>query len=390
METRLAQSERLAALGTLLAGIAHEMNNPLSYALLGLEGALGVLERMKAPPAEIVKVREMLESAHHGATRAAAVVGQIRATARPEIDEPGPVDVRRAVEAALRVTHNEIQHRTRLVKELSEVPHVLGSEQRLEQVFLNLLVNAVHALPEGRADNEVRVTLRRQDKSVASDFVVVEIADNGPGIPDEIQGRIFDPFFTTKRVGIGMGLGLSICHSIVTSHGGTITVDSKAGGGSTFRVVLPARHDLAGAPSPAAQSSAPGDNVSSLRPRVLVVDDEPALAQVIVRLLQEDCHVDVAVGARDGLDRIVRAETPYDVILCDLMMPDMTGMDLFAEVARRGMGQQENFVFMTGGAFTPRASEFLAAIKNRCLEKPFDRATLRSVIARRPSRPPAR
>jgi PAS domain S-box-containing protein len=379
MEVRLAQSERLAALGTLLAGVAHEINNPLSYTLLGVEGALRELHRMAAPPEQIARVRELLESAQQGATRVAGVVGQIRASARPESEQRGRVDVRRAIEAALRVTHNEIHHRARLVTELADVPCVLGNEQRLEQVFLNLLVNAVQALPEGRTDNEIRVTLR---VSAVGD-VIVEVTDNGPGIPEEIKARIFDPFFTTKRVGGGLGLGLSICHGIVAWHGGTIAVNDAVGRGSTFRVVLPAAEDAAGVPPSvtrpkAANGLAPLDGL-----RILVIDDEPALAAMIVRVLEDECHVDVATDARLGLDRLVQAIRPYDVILCDLMMPDMTGMDLFAEVARRYPGLEERFVLMTGGAFTPRSTEFLARVKNRRLEKPFDSSALRAIVANR-------
>ncbi len=380
MQLRLAQSERLAALGTLLAGIAHEMNNPLSYALLGVERALAVLERVAAPSEELASLREMLESAHHGATRVAAVVGQIRASSRPEIDERGPVDVRRALEAAMRVTNNEIQHRARLVTDLGQVPPVLGNEHRIEQVFLNLLVNAVQALSDDRTDNEIRVTLRAD----TAGHVVVEVADNGPGIPDEIRARIFDPFFTTKSVGIGLGLGLSICHGIVSSHGGTIAVDSVVGKGSTFRVTLPAMANPpsdATVPTPRANAATPATSVDRLH--VLVIDDEPALATMIVRVLEHECDVDIALQGREGLERIVHATKPYDVILCDLMMPDMTGMDLFAEVARRFPGLEERFVLMTGGAFTPRATAFLARVHNRRLEKPFDGATLRAAIARR-------
>jgi two-component system cell cycle sensor histidine kinase/response regulator CckA len=236
----------------------------------------------------------------------------------------------------------------------------------------------------------LRVTLRA---SPAGE-VVVEVADNGPGIPDEIRSRIFDPFFTTKGVGMGLGLGLSICHGIVASHGGTIGLDSKVDRGSVFRVVLPASMDASGAATPGAQplaASADGavdrgaaaGAVATVavpaRARVLVIDDERALADMIVRLL-DDCHVDVAVKGREALDLLDRATTPYDVILCDLMMPDMTGMDLFAEVTRRYNGFEERFVFMTGGAFTPRATEFLARVKNRRLEKPFDRSALRAAV----------
>jgi PAS domain S-box-containing protein len=379
MEARLAQSARLAALGTLLAGIAHEMNNPLSYTLLGIEQAVAMLDRVATPPQELAELRETLGSAHHGATRVAAVVGQIRASSRPDAEDRGPVELRRVLENALRVTQNEIHHRAKLVTDLGDVPAIVGSAQRLEQVFLNLLVNAIQALPDGRAENEIRVVL----VASAAGQVIVEVADNGPGIPDAVRSRIFDPFFTTKPVGLGLGLGLSICHGIVSAHGGSITVDSLPGRGSTFRVVLPGPSREAAKPAPASGAKTAASASATHRRRVLVIDDEPALAAMIRRVLEKECHVDVAVDARQGLALLGQAR-PYDVILCDLMMPDMTGMDLYAEIARRHPGVQERFVFMTGGAFTPRAVEFLAEVKNRRLEKPFDTAVLKAAVAAQP------
>jgi PAS domain S-box-containing protein len=378
MESRLAQSERLAALGTLLAGIAHEMNNPLSYTLLGIEQAIAQLKRLAAPADEVARLREALDGALHGASRVAAIVGQIRASSRPDVEERGPVDVRAVVDAALRVIHNELHHRARLVTELGDgAPAVVtGSSQRLEQVFLNLLVNAVQALPDGRAENEIRVAVR----VTATREVVAEVSDNGPGIPDDIRSRIFDPFFTTKPVGLGLGLGLSICHGIVSNHGGTITVESAPGRGSTFRIVLPGAPPAAGAAG-GAQAAPAATDLPARRRRVLVIDDEPALGAMIRRVLSRDCDVDLAASAREGLDRLDRPDV-YDVVLCDLMMPDMTGMDLYAEIARRHPGVERRFVFMTGGAFTPRATEFLAKIPNRRLEKPFETALLKATVAR--------
>jgi PAS domain S-box-containing protein len=378
MEARLGQAERLAALGTLLAGIAHEMNNPLAYTLLGIEQAMAQLGQLAAPAEEVAKLREALEGALHGATRVSAVVAQIRASSRPDVEERGPVDVRAVLEGALRVTHNEIHHRARLVTDLAELPPgaVTGNAQRLEQVFLNLLVNAIQALPDGRDENEIRVVLRAPSAREVS----IEVSDNGPGIPDEVRSRIFDPFFTTKPVGLGLGLGLSICHGIVTSHGGTITVESAPGRGSTFRIVLPATAPASTATARAASAPAPAPGATPARRRVLVIDDEPALAAMIRRVLSKDCDVDLAVDAREGLERL--GAGTYDVILCDLMMPDMTGMDLYAEVSRRHPGVERRFIFMTGGAFTPRATEFLAQVSNRRLEKPFETAVLKATVAR--------
>jgi PAS domain S-box-containing protein len=376
IEARLAQSERLAALGTLLAGIAHEMNNPLSYTLLGIEQALETLKGAAIPSEVAAKLAEALEGARHGASRVAAVIGQIRASSRRDAEDQGPVSLRAVVEAALRVTYNEVHHRARLATDFGEVPMILGSSQRLEQVFLNLLVNAVQALPDGRAENEIRVVLR----TGATGEAIVEICDNGPGISEDVRSRIFDPFFTTKSVGLGLGLGLSICHSIVTAHGGTIGVTSGSGRGSTFRVSLPSLASTAATGVAAPASPAPPEVRAARRRRVLVIDDEPTLATMIRRVLARDCDVTIARDGREGLTALTGSET-FDVILCDLMMPDLTGMDVHAEIARLRPGLEDRFIFMTGGAFTERAMEFLERIKNRRLEKPFETQVLKAAVA---------
>jgi PAS domain S-box-containing protein len=376
IEARLAQSERLAALGTLLAGIAHEMNNPLSYTLLGIEQALEALKGAAIPSDVAAKLTEALEGARHGASRVAAVIGQIRASSRRDAEDQGPVSLRAVVEAALRVTHNEVHHRARLATDFGDVPMILGSSQRLEQVFLNLLVNAVQALPDGRAENEIRVVVRTGPAGEA----IVEISDNGPGISEDVRSRIFDPFFTTKSVGLGLGLGLSICHGIVTAHGGTIGVTSTSGRGSTFRVVLPSLASSAAAGVAAPAAPAPAEVRPGRRRRVLVIDDEPTLATMIRRVLARDCDVTIARDGREGLAALTGGET-FDVILCDLMMPDLTGMDVHAEIARLRPGLEDRFIFMTGGAFTERATEFLERIKNRRLEKPFETQVLKAAVA---------
>jgi two-component system, cell cycle sensor histidine kinase and response regulator CckA len=271
--------------------------------------------------------------------------------------------------------HNEIRHRARLFTELDEVAPVEGNAQRLEQVVLNLLMNATQALPEGRPGNQITVSLHTADETA-----VIEVTDNGDGIPAEALPHIFDPFFTTKPIGVGMGLGLSICHGIVTSHGGAITVEASGGKGTTFRVALPLRKAVSpppDTPQPARTATVP----SGARRRVLVVDDEPALGEIIRRRLEADCAVDVVTDARQALAKIAAAAgASYDLVLCDLMMPEMTGMELHALVAREHPGVERRFVFMTGGAFTPKASQFLAEVKNQCLEKPFDMDVVRSLL----------
>jgi CheY-like chemotaxis protein len=267
---------------------------------------------------------------------------------------------------------HEIRHRARLVKSLADVPPVDANEARLGQVFLNLLVNAAQAIPEGHADtNEVQVSTRTDEAGNA----VVEVRDTGVGIEPQVLPRIFDPFFTTKGEG-GTGLGLSISHGTVRALGGRIEVESKHGKGTMFRITLPPAK-----PWRASAQTSPSDIRAMARRRVLVIDDEPLVGEAVARSLAEDNDVEIVTDAKHGLARIEAGER-FDVILCDLMMPVMTGMDLYAEVVRRAPKLAGKIVFMTGGAFTPRARAFLESVVNPCLEKPLDMAKLRSILAR--------
>jgi len=372
MEARLARSERLAALGTLLAGIVHELNNPLAYTLLGIDQALAQLERMPFSP-ENAALGELLREVRGGTQRVASIVGQLRSTSQPDATDRDAIDLRAVIQTALRVAGNEIRHRARLITELSEVPRISGSASRLEQVLLNLLVNAAQSFVAPGADNEIRLSLQ----AGAGDTVVVEVSDNGAGIPAEVLPRIFDPFFTTKAVGVGMGLGLSICHNIVTAHGGTLDVHSTPGRGTRFRLTLPVR---AAAPTARAPADAAGPPVASpRRRRVLIVDDEAPLAAMLGRMLEDDYDLELASSAPKALE-ILRGGANFDIVLCDLMMPDMNGMDFYRAVAALQPELIEHFIFMTGGAFTPWAAEFLASCRRPCLEKPFDYRTLRTLL----------
>jgi PAS domain S-box-containing protein len=248
LEQHLIQSDRLAALGTLSAGVAHEVNNPLSYVSANLnfvaEGMAELLSLLEKPggtpdPAWLKRTFKdfvgALAEAQEGTARIRRVVGDLKNFARGDDPSQGDADVARALESAISVATPELRYRARLFKQLGEVPLVRGSESRLGQVFLNLLINAAQAIPEGAPEkNQVEVRLREEDGKV-----VVEIQDTGGGIPPEILGRIFEPFFSTKPRGVGTGLGLSICHDIITRMGGDISVESTVGQGACFRVRLP-------------------------------------------------------------------------------------------------------------------------------------------------------
>jgi CheY-like chemotaxis protein len=265
------------------------------------------------------------------------------------------------------------------VKDYSRAPEVVANEARLGQVFLNLLLNAVQALPEGRVEqNEIRVVVRYG----AGDRVIVEVHDNGVGIAPQVRGRIFEPFFTTKPVGIGTGLGLAICHGIVTALGGSLTVESEVGAGSTFRVELPAARPSVGLPVPTGAASTPPPRTDAARGRILVVDDEPIVCFSLERLLASEGEVVALTSAREALERI-RSGERFDVILCDLLMPEMDAPALHAELLSEAPEQAERMIFVTGGAFTMRARDFLDRVSNERLAKPFDVDALISLVRTR-------
>jgi signal transduction histidine kinase len=235
---KTAEADRLAALGTLAAGLAHEINNPLTYMLLQLTQLTRLIPELSrdASAKRIEQLDGLARSALDGAERIRGIMSGIRTFSRIDDTAMKPVDVRVPIEAALRLVTNELRHRARLVKQFDDAPIVMGNEGRLGQVFLNLLTNALQALPDGVAtEQEVRVTTGTDGHG----NLVVEISDTGAGIPPHALARIFEPFFTTKAVGEGTGLGLSITHNIIAAHGGTIRASSEVGSGSTFRIVLP-------------------------------------------------------------------------------------------------------------------------------------------------------
>jgi signal transduction histidine kinase len=410
LQARLAQTDRLTSLGTLAVGVAHEINNPLAYVLLNLGYVAEELPRLLAqrfvgdapasqgttnsmtrgdflgssmgpssvPSGSTARAKEVLvalEHAREGAERIRDTVRSLQTFSRPENETRAPLQLATLLDATVPMVANEIRHRARLVKDYGPVPDVVANEARLGQVFLNLLLNAVQALPEDRSEtNEIHLTLR----SPSPDRVVVEVRDNGMGIPPQVRGRIFEPFFTTKPVGIGTGLGLTICHGIITSLAGTLTFESEVGKGTTFRVELPAAVRTLGATAVARASGelragelpAPVE-ASTPRGRILVVDDEPIVCFSLERLLSTEGEVVALTSARQALASVQSGER-YDVILCDLMMPEMDAPVLYDEIRAVSPAQAERMVFVTGGAFTVRAREFLESVPNPRLGKPFD------------------
>lgn len=374
METKLLEADRLTALGVLSAGVAHEINNPLAYVLLNLEYLKRELPKAAADPSRIEALMVRVQDACHGADRVASIVRDLRTFARGEDTARQPVSLESVIEAAVNIAYPEIRTRARLERRYQTVPAVDGNAGRLEQVFLNLLLNATQAFAEGsdESENSIRVSLRVEDE-----HVVAEVADNGPGIPTELLTRIFDPFFTTKPVGVGTGLGLPICRGIVQTHGGEITVDSRPGQGASFTVRLPAsKHSPI---MPRKSDRSPQEAEARARGRVLVIDDESVVAHTLKVLLQGEHDLVVAQSGAEALELLQQDADPgsYDAILCDLMMPGMTGMELFEVLRREHPELATRVIFMTGGVSMMRVSEFLESVPNAKFEKPFDIAELR-------------
>jgi len=373
LETRLALSDRLATMGAMAAGVAHEINNPLTYVLGNVDYVIGALRGQA--PAELpgtAPIVEALEEAHRGTRRIHEIVADLQSLSRGADEPPRPVALRRAVEGALSMAAAQVRHRARVTCAWGEAPPVLASEGKLGQVFLNLLINAAQALPIGAADqHEIRLTTWAEPGVAAC-----AVEDTGSGIAPEHLPRIFDPFFTTKAPGEGTGLGLAICQGIVTSLGGTISVESLPARGTRFVVRLPATAEAEVALP--AGGTQPGQ---SGRRRVLVVDDEVLIGRVVKRSLESHCDTAVETSARAALDRL-RSGEQFDLVLCDMMMPEMSGVDFHAAVLAAAPAVAGRIAFITGGAFTAREQAFLQRPGVIWLEKPLDFAKVAELLER--------
>ena len=381
---RRALSDRITAVTALAAGVAHELNNPLAYVIANLgflaEKASRVVELLAGEPhtpedLELAgQLAEALRETRTGTDRMRAVVRDLATFARPEEEWPSRVDLQPILDSCLNVAWSEIRRRhARLVRDVEPLAPVLADPGRLSQVFLNLLLNAAQFLPDAAPGaHEIRVVGR----TLADGRVAVEVHDTGAGIAPEHLPRIFDPFFTTKAPGRGTGLGLSICHAVVSGLGGAIEVETAVGKGSCFRVLLPGIR-------PEARREAEVATSLALTPgaRVLVVDDEPLVGSMLRRTLAEH-DVTVVLNGEAALERL-RAGERFDVVVADLIMPGMSGMELYGAVRARHPALAPRFVFLTGGAFTPEARQFLETERVEWLEKPFDVAVLREAVARR-------
>jgi signal transduction histidine kinase len=384
LRVSVAQADRLASMGLLAAGVAHEINNPLTHvflnlwsiqeALSGLSGTANAKGEVSLHLDDINALNERLKNTLNGSEIVRDIVKDIKAFSRIDESNVLPVSLNSAIGTAVSMAQNEIKYRARLVKEFGDIPLVNANDGRLAQVFLNLLLNAAHAIDEGDTENnEIRIRTWSEGKEVFA-----EISDTGKGIPPESLERLFDPFYTTKPIGVGSGLGLSICHKIITSYDGKIEVESNVGDGTSFVVRLPAKSKKELQNEVLEPTEGESEN-SAMHGRILLVDDNPALRKTLRRLLESEHDVVTAASGREA-QQILESDTDFDVILCDLMMSEGTGMDLYEWLENKNPDLTNTVVFMTGGLFTHKAKEFLNSIPNLSLEKPFAKGSIETTL----------
>jgi signal transduction histidine kinase/CheY-like chemotaxis protein len=383
-ERARATQERLATVGSLAAGVAHEINNPLAYVIANVQYALDGITQWQMQATESMsdtdrerrraQIKEALYEANEGARRVQRIVADLKTLARQGEDRLEPIDVEKTLHWAIGVTMAEIRHRAKLVKNFEAIPPVRGDEARLGQVFVNILLNAAQAIEPGHAhENEIIV-----NTSAPEGRVIIEVLDSGMGIPEQNLTKIFDPFFTTKPRGVGTGLGLSICHEIIASMRGSLTAANRPTGGARFVVELPAMPGGQAQVMRAARrrnSSPPAAQAA----RILIIDDEGLAAKALGRILREH-RVEIADHAPTGLQMAL--ERTYDVIFCDLMMPELSGMAVHEAVERKAPHVADRMVFVTGGTFTEEARSFATRHAGRCLFKPFDTSLVKAAIER--------
>jgi signal transduction histidine kinase len=366
-EEALRQHEKLASMGQLLAGVAHELNNPLSVII----GSVQLLRHHVTSDA----VRRGIARIGDAGQRCARIVNTFLSLARkqPEIRER--VNLNAVIDDALELLGAQLRAANiGVVRNVeADLPEIWGDSHQLLEVVLNLASNARDAMLENHGCRELGVTTRF---NASRGQVTVEVSDTGPGIPEEVQRKIFDPFFTTKPVGQGTGLGLSVCHSIIERHKGTIRLVSRPGAGALFSMELPLEARAAASAAPLAE---PVPTHPSTVKSILVIDDDPAVASVVTDTLRADGH-EVETAANGQLALAILRERSFDVILSDIVMPVLDGIGLYRELQATNPGLCGRVVFVTGDVVSPKTNEFLKSTTARSLAKPFLPEELRRLI----------
>lgn len=376
LRLRLEHSDRLAALGQLTAGVAHEINNPATYVLSNLNQIEELVQkRLNGTESEsdLDLIAEMTRDCRNGIELIASISRELTYFARTEDDSVDVINIKELITNSSTMTLNEIRYRAKFEQRIGEVPDIVGSRSKLSQVLVNLLINAAHAIDSGdTAENQITISAAHE-----GDHAVIRVKDTGGGIPESAMEKIFENYYTTKPQGQGTGLGLPICREIVLQHKGTLDVSSRVGEGTTFTVSLPIDSERV----PAARAASVSEAVaSSERRRVLLIDDEPLLLKSIARMLQSHHDVVSAIGGEKAL-AILAADSKFDTVICDLMMPVVDGLHVHDALEADYPQLVNKLVYLSGGVFTDRMAGFLEDKEPRLLDKPVSREDLLEAIA---------
>ncbi|HXH27541.1 MAG TPA: ATP-binding protein, partial [Candidatus Polarisedimenticolia bacterium] len=373
-QRHLVQAEKLSAVGEVVSGVAHELNNPLA-------GVLGYAQLLMGGPIEGHQKRSV-ERILESAMRCQKIVQNLLAFARRHPSEKRYLELNGIIDRTLDLKAYQLRvNNLRVDKRLDPaLPRTMLDFNQIQQVLLNVINNAQHAVGQGRGEGTLTVRTTAQDGRI-----LLEVGDDGPGIASDVLGRIFDPFFTTKPVGEGTGLGLSVSYGIVKDHGGRIWAESAAGRGTTILIELPV---VADASDPEPDRLPASDDPAPTRPlAILAVDDEAVILDLVVDALGRDGHrVDTASSGREALHKLEHGA--YDILLLDLKMPEMDGRQLFAEIRERWPAAARRVIFASGDTIHPETRRFIDTCGRPCLDKPFKLEALAAVIAATAGPPP--
>jgi len=369
LQEQLIQSEKMSAIGQLIAGIAHDLNNPLASVV----GFSDFLAEAGVP----ASLEEPLQVIRQEAERAATIVKNLLSFARSQEGERARQPIQQLLDSTLVLLRNQLMaHKVEATLDVEPgLPEVEVNANQIKQVFVNLINNACQAIASDAPSGRIWITARR-----VQDLIAVSVTDSGPGIPEDVAARVFEPFFTTKPEGEGTGLGLSICQGILKEHGGRITLESRPGSGATFTVELPV-----GVPAARAEP-APAPRGESKPLHILVVDDEPHILHYMRATLESWGHtVEVASDGAYALERALAG--PFDVIICDLRMPHLSGRDMYMKLARQDPRVAERIIFATGDTVRGDTLQFLDGLGRPYLHKPFTLAELRAALGHAAKQP---
>ena len=384
-QRRLLHVERLAAIGQLAAGLAHEINNPAAVLAANQATLRGHARQLAefvaragaADPdhriaAMVADLREMAEESQDGVRRITAVSRALLDFAQVEAGRVEETRLDLVAEEACALVAREVGTRAQLVKRLEPMPPLAGDRAKLVQVVTNLLVNAARATPEGDVGGHQIVIAT----AVEGDLAVLRVCDHGRPMPPGLEERVFEPFFTPHPRGSATGLGLYLAHQVAFGHGGELRCSSSPEAGTTFEVRLPLQTGLA-----ITARTAPAAPAPRARPRILLVDDEPTLLAAYRRLLAPEFDVEVARGGQEALALLDR-DAAFDAVVCDVMMPEVDGPAVLAHLERHHPELARRTAFCTAGAFTPRSLAFVEAHADRVLAKPLSPESLAQFVAR--------